>query len=775
MADNITIVAYLKDLISRPARQAEGSMRSLERQIEDLKEEFDAGRISLERYEEGLERIRGEQRRLEGVTRKASRTQTVFGRKVGKHEKTLGKTKRRGLRGALGGAVDVLGKFSKSMLGAAKSLIPHSRILKLGAAFSVLIPVITAVGGGLLAAAGSAAPMIGLLAALPGLGLAAAAGLGVVIAAVSSLSEGIALLADPNATVAEINEFWADKTPEAKAFGVAIAGIIPMFTRIRDAIHQSLLPELGEALEVIAARYAPFFEQKLADIGDALGRVATRAKEVFTGKGFMDDMTEVWDSTARIVEWLGNAGVAALSGLRSIMVSAIPMTENVARGIGSALDRFDRWAASPVGRNKMSGFFTDAWETAKTFFGALKDFSVGLWNIMMIGKDLGDAMGGGIAQAARDFRDWTESVAGQERIRQFFIDIKQTLVDLGELFGAIGREFLALGADAGAQGDSQSFLDGLTAAVPGIFEVIGALIKVAAIIGKVIVGVVRFFEWLGKIPGVGQILQWVVGLALFLGRMKAVWLILRVVGMVLGFVFGGWVMILITAIVGGLILLYQKSETFRSIIAAIPTVFSEAWGQLKERFIDPIIEGVKTLVDWIGRIDWPSPPDWMTATPSEVGDAFVDRAKDAPNRWWERGKSVFRKDGGPVLAGQTVTVGEGGREFLLSDSGVTLVGKTGRETRRMGEDGMVLPNALTERILAGVGGRGAPEAAVPTVSALGARAGGRGSSEDVPLSTMPPVQIGPFYGADPREVQEAVRAGIRQSREDAERRHGRKP
>lgn len=780
MAENISILAYLKDVISRPARQAAASLQVLEDEINDLQREFDAGNVKMHDYKRQMAALRGEHARLTRVTTRGARAQTMFGRKIGKHERVVGRTARRGLRGALGGAVDVLGKFGKGMIGAAKALIPRSRVLKLAAAFSVLIPVITAVGGGILAMAGSAAPMVGLLAALPGLGLAAAAGLGVMIAAVSSLSEGIGLLADPNATVAEINEFWADKTPEAKAFGVTVAGIIPVFTRIRDAIHTSLLPELGGMLQGVSDAYAPFFVRKMGDIGDAIGRVAERARDVFTSETFMGDMETVWDSTTRLVEILGRAGVNALSGLRGLMVSAIPMTERLGAAIENALGRFDRWANSAVGRNKMSEFFTDAWDTSVTFFGALKDFAVALWNIMSIGQNLGDTIGGGIAEAAEKFRVWTESTEGQERIRKFFEDIKGVLEDLGGLLGAVGSEFGKLGANAGALGDSSSLLSGLTEAVPGIFEVIAAMITLAGIFGKVIIVAARFFEWLGTIPGIGGILQWVVGIALFLGRMRLLGVILRIVGAVLGFVFGGWVIALITGIIVGIGLLYAKSETFRNMVRWVGEAIATFWGGLRERHIDPIIEGIQSLVEWIGKVDF-----------SEITGSIGDRIKDAPRRWRDRARNVFRKEGGPVLAGQSVTVGEAGREFLLTPSGVTMLGETGRQTMRMGEDGIVLSNPVTERILAsagaaprepsaaeraltGSGVRQTPVAAVPSVTPLASMQSRSSSSEDVPWS-LPPVQVGPFYGAHPDEVREAVRAGIRQSREDAERKHGRRP
>ena len=778
MADNITIIAELRDLISRPAGAAVHALRRMEQQINDLDKAYREGRISQDEYVKAL-------RKMSRTSRLAGRDSKGFRKAIDKQIDSLGRNGRRGLRGVLGGAAKATMDFAGGVVKGTMSLIgAMPRVLKMATGLSILIPVIFAVVGGLVAMAGSAAPMIGLLGAIPGLGLAAGAGLGVLAVGITSLAEGIGMLASGTATVEEMNEFWAKFTPEAKEFGVAMASIAPGLTLIRDAIHRSMLPALGTALVEIAQVYVPFFEQKMGDIGSAIGRVAEYASQTFTNPAFMADMTKVWDSTTRLVERLGMAGVHVLSGLRGLMVAAIPMTEKVGEAIHNAFSRFDTWANSPVGREKMTDFFNDAWSTAQTFFGALKDILIGLWNIMMIGKDLGDTLGGGMSEAADRFREWTASTEGQERIRQFFVDIKDTLAALGRLGSAVFDELFKTGAGDSQQNSAVKLIDGITAAVPGIFEVIRALIKLAGWVGQAIVWTAKFFTMLGNVPGVGGLLQWIAGLLLvgtrgrivftilgFLGRLllwvftgpiasllgfigrigmlilrsQMLWRIVGLVGRILLFAFGGWVGVLIAAIAGGIYLLWTRSETFRNMVKSVGRAFSDGWGQIRTGFIDPIIEGVQRLIDWIGRIDFPDAPDWMKSL----------RNIEGKDQWgWGR------EHGGPVMAGDSYRMGEAGREFLVTPSGVSLVGENGPEVKRMGESGFVLPNPVTERVLASSG-----------VAAAGS-SGSSGSLSGEVAPAMPAVQVGPFYGAHPDEVRMAVSQGIREAQRRSETKQG---
>lgn len=737
MADNIEIIAALRDLISTPAGAATASLQRLENQLEDLNREFIAGRISQDEYVRGLHRV-------SRTSRLAGRDSRRFRREIEKHEIALGS---KGFRGWLKRASSALGTFGDAFGEVLSNLMQGPvKLLAIGAAFSVLIPIVGALSGGLLALAGFWGPVVGLLAGVPGLALGAAAGIGVLVIAFNGIGEAVKVLADANSTMEQIAQATKDLSPEAKNFAVTLANIVPRFKRIRDAVQQSLLPTLGGVLQKLADTYIPFFEGKFVQIAERIGKVFTSLEKLTTSAGFIKDMNKLWDSTAKITERLGMALVHALSAIRGVMVAAIPLAEKMSIKIHEMFASFDQFANSAAGRTAMVDFFNRAWTAATNLWHIIRDFAAGLWNIMDLGAGLGEGMATSLEDTAAKFRAWTNSVAGETRIAQFFKDIKQTLTDLGELFGAIAKEFLKLGTGAGEQKSSQSFLDGLTAAVPTVFKFIEGLIKVAGFIGTV----------LQKLGPMGTLILAVAGAVGWLvSAFAPLWPIIQPIftrllpwlaRLVLGFSNPVGIIVMLIAL---FITLYKNSETVRNAIDGLGRAFMDSMGWIKDKILDPIGGAIMAIVDAIKRIDFPSPPDWIKNGVLGFGDG-----KD--NFGWGR------EHGGPVWPGQQFTVGEAGRELFMGKSGVTsIIGSGGEGQMRFNEPGVVIPNPVTEAIMAGA-----------TAAPMPSRSGSSSSSADY-AAALPAISVD-ARGFSQAEATSMIAAAIRMSRNDAETRYSRK-
>lgn len=731
--DNIEIVAELRDLVSRPAGRATNALHGLEQQLEDLDRDFRSGAISQDEYVRGL-------RRISRTSRLAGRDSVRLRRAIEKQVKVLGGPGGR----RRGGLVSLLALTTKGIVGLGKSTTAFAKtftLLKLpamAAAFSVLVPVVTALGGAIFGLVGHFGPVVGLVATLPALGFAAATSLGIIATALAGVGEGLKTLRDPNLTPEEKDAFFADKVKEYKDFIVVLDQMVTPLKNIRDNVQATLLPELGRTVERMGNTYFPMLNREAGELAGTLGVVADRYANVFTSNQAQEDTQRIFDANNRMVERLGFSAINTGSFLRGMMVSAIPLGDRLSSAIERITGRLDRWGNSAEGRSAMEDFFDRAWIAAVQLWNIIRDLAVGLWNIASIGKGLGESMGGGLEQMVANFREWTESTSGQERIKQFFEDIRQTLVDLGELFGAIARGFMSLGTSADKQGDTQSFLDGITEAVPGIFRFIGVLITAAG--------------WIGKMIGaLGPLGTFLLTVSIFVGMLirafKPLWPIARFLFMRLlipavvalaGVL--GWPITIALLLAAAFGTLYAKSETFRSAVKWLGDRFADVFGAMKG-FVEDVILQVALLIDKIRDIDFPDPPDWMKG---RFG-GFNDNKDD-----WGWG----RKDGGPVWPGTTFNVGEQGRELFVGASGKTsMLGEAGQHTKRFDEAGVVIPNQVTEAIVASSMAKAPPSS-------------DGGGSHD-PMG-MPPVQVGPFYGAHPDEVREAVAAGIRQSRQVSE-------
>lgn len=81
----------------------------------------------------------------------------------------------------------------------------------------------------------------------------------------------------------------------------------------------------------------------------------------------------------------------------------------------------------------------------------------------------------------------------------------------------------------------------------------------------------------------------------------------------------GVVVVAIAALAAGIVLAYQHSATFRRAVQA-------AWDVLKASpiaevigLVNQLVDAVQTLIGWIGRIHWPSPPGWLSKVGGILG------------------------------------------------------------------------------------------------------------------------------------------------------------
>jgi hypothetical protein len=112
----------------------------------------------------------------------------------------------------------------------------------------------------------------------------------------------------------------------------------------------------------------------------------------------------------------------------------------------------------------------------------------------------------------------------------------------------------------------------------------------------------------------------------------------------------GIVIVAVAALVAGIIIAYRHSETFRDAI-------SKAWAILKLSPLGIIIGemqalagAVESVVGWISRIHWPSPPSWLGKIGGVVGGLFGAAPPSAP-AIMARGLATPRSSGRPRGSG----------------------------------------------------------------------------------------------------------------------------
>src|SRR5690606_3982335 len=119
----------------------------------------------------------------------------------------------------------------------------------------------------------------------------------------------------------------------------------------------------------------------------------------------------------------------------------------------------------------LESFFEGAYERFLDVWGVIKDFSVGLYNIISLSDPLTEALGGMFMDWGSRFREWTESAKGQAEITDYFERMEGPLRSVFNFFGALATVLFQI-----SQSDmAVKVFDNLSAAIPKIVSIINGM------------------------------------------------------------------------------------------------------------------------------------------------------------------------------------------------------------------------------------------------------------------------------------------------------------
>lgn len=253
-----------------------------------------------------------------------------------------------------------------------------------------LLSLITA-GLSAVGAAGpaAAAGLAGVPVVVAGIGQA----VGVGLAGFSGISDALKELDESQNTagksaaamrtqMAQLDAAMANLAPAGRAFAYFLHDeLLPAMDDVRFGVQQALLPGIQGALGQLV-RAAPAIRESLASTGSVFGDLAERGAGMVTSPAWMQDMRLVTAGNNRAFADLGNAGMAGMDAIRSLMAAATPMVERVAETIETAALRFNEFIQSARASGQLQVWFGQAADALETLGGVVKETAVGLWNLV---------------------------------------------------------------------------------------------------------------------------------------------------------------------------------------------------------------------------------------------------------------------------------------------------------------------------------------------------------------------------------------------------------
>lgn len=442
-----------------------------------------------------------------------------------------------------------------------------------------------------------------------------------------------------------------DEQGEALA-AVAVTGIVPLLNALREVIAQS---SFGEAL------------------GASIAAIAAAFTEVVGSPGFSAFITAMETTFPAALTLFGTAIASITEALLTLFAAAGPAAVELGEAFAGWADRFNTAISALNASGGLASFFDTALASLSALMGFIGPLAQALGNVFLLGAASGNRMLTTLGELAGQFLAFTQSIAGQNAIEEWFAGGEQIFNALLPLIGSLSTALAAMVTPA-VLTQVENFLGSLGELIPVVLQVLSVIgeLDLLNIVANILLGIgnaitpllpalSELASAIGAIdPSVWQamgiaILVFVAALRLVgtvIGPLRALFTLLSsgaTVGTVLRAVVTGitvavralfaalvanpigLVIAAIAALVAGLIYFFTQTETGRAAWASFVSWLQDLWAGLSEWFTgtfvpamqavwDGIIAGVQSVgafftAAWQGLLNAPQALlDWFTGT-----------------------------------------------------------------------------------------------------------------------------------------------------------------
>ena len=421
--ENIDVTVELHDELSRPARRAEDSVDDLGDEVKELAADAAVATTQTNRLERALRALK----QAAGSSTKELDKNSAAAKRLAANQKAANERAEK--------AEKLMGKLGKVM-----------KMLKfpaIAAAITLAATALSSLGAAAFAAIAGLSPLVGILGAIPALLL----GVGTAVAAVKlgfkGVGEALKVVNDGTKGTAEQAAALRKLTPAGREFVGVLKDMSGWTKSVGRSVQTAMLPGFTDAL-VGLRPVLPVVREGLKGVGAEMGDLASSVASVVRG----NQLERIFNRSERLISKGLTPALTAFTGIfLNFAVAGGPLAERFATWLGLAAERL----AQLVDQGRKSGGLTDflnrAGDLAAEVGAVIGDASVALYNMGRESGVLTTMFGHGIRDLTARWRAWTESVEGQNAIRQWFEDARPLMAELGDTVAILARSFMNLASN----------------------------------------------------------------------------------------------------------------------------------------------------------------------------------------------------------------------------------------------------------------------------------------------------------------------------------------
>lgn len=289
-----------------------------------------------------------------------------------------------------------------------------------------------------------------------------------------------------------------DMNPPLREVVESVKALEPAWAALTEAVQVELWEGVGDAITRVATTVLPQLQEGLVSaagvINDNLLDALSRIEE-FNWSDLFGDLTPILDDMLGAFVEFGEA-------FFYFMDAAAPAAERVSSALEGVAQRWNDWIQSNP--DEINRILQEALDRTTAWGDALGPFGAALQNVFAVGADEADRQLGGIQAIGERFEEWTESVAGNRALEDFFDRSFDALEAFTPALTGLATGLNTLFTDK-AISNLESFSEGLGEAFEvigelfaalgnaGLLEVFGDLLKTASDILTPLVPVIETF------------------------------------------------------------------------------------------------------------------------------------------------------------------------------------------------------------------------------------------------------------------------------------------
>lgn len=256
-----------------------------------------------------------------------------------------------------------------------------------------------------------------------------------------------------SAAVTKQQEALEKLSPAARRFVDTVLELKPAYDEIRETAAEGFFPGAERGLRD-AMRLRPLVDRLVRDTARVMGGMAAEAGARAGSPRWQRDLAVLGRRNVETLERMGDAGFHVAEAMRHVMVEADPLIDWLTRSAVLWARNTEEEARAGRQTGELAAFFDRTRFALERLFSISGNVAGAIGNIFRAGREDGQHYLTSLDRITGKFEEWTGSLEGQNALKRWFADGRETMRDVAEAIRDIRDRVRELKEDGESTGDA---------------------------------------------------------------------------------------------------------------------------------------------------------------------------------------------------------------------------------------------------------------------------------------------------------------------------------